>query len=176
MPLFPGKLFTQSPNTPLAAAPVAESPTGVNVKVLLAPERLALARTTMDGCKVVSLRIVLTPFFVIRAIQRLPNTAAQFAPSALGQTELLARLLMAAVRALCSSATISLADEVSRLLRTRLVKLGRAIAVMIARSATVTISSTRVNPGVAEGPAPVGPRCSMTSPKSLAMNLNGRPR
>src|SRR3546814_3267259 len=87
---------------------------------------------------------VLTPFLVITAIQRLPSDAAQLTPSELGQTALLARLLMAAERAVCSRATISLADEASRLPRIRFAKLGVAMIAMMVRTARVTISSTRV--------------------------------
>src|SRR3546814_9594589 len=78
----------------------------------------------MEECMVLSRSTVLTPFLVITAIQRLPSDAAQLTPSELGQTALLARLLMAAERAVCSRATISLADEASRLPRIRFAKLG----------------------------------------------------
>src|SRR3546814_1219346 len=118
----------------------------------------------MEECMVLSRSTVLTPFLVITAIQRLPSDAAQLTPSELGQTALLARLLMAAERAVCSRATISLADEASRLPRIRFAKLGVAMTAMMVRTASVTISSTRVTPRMADGPAIVGLRCSMAPP------------
>src|SRR3546814_4362401 len=72
---------------------------------------------------------------------------------------------MAAERAVCSRATISLADEASRLPRIRFAKLGVAMIAMMVRTARVTISSTRVNPRMADGPAIVGLRCSMAPPE-----------
>src|SRR3546814_19158328 len=115
----------------------------------------------MEECMVLSRSTVLTPFFVITAIQRLPSDAAQLTPSELGQTALLARLLMAAERAVCSRATISLADEASRLPRIRFAKLGVAMIAMMVRTARVTISSTRVNTRMADGTAIVGRHCSI---------------
>src|SRR3546814_5733204 len=122
MPLLPSRSFTHRPRVPLALVPTVENPIGVNVNLLLPPERLALALSKMEECMVLSRSTVLTPFFVITAIQRLPSDAAQLTPSELGQTALLARLLMAAERAVCSRATISLADEASRLPRIRFAK------------------------------------------------------
>src|SRR3546814_2741742 len=165
MPLLPSRSFTHRPRVPLALVPTVENPIGVNVNLLLPPERLALALSKMEECMVLSRSTVLTPFFVITAIQRLPSDAAQLTPSELGQTALLSRLLMAAERAVCSRATISLADEDSRLPRIRFAKLGVAMIEMMVRTASVTMSSTRVNPRMADGPAIVGLRCSMDPPE-----------
>src|SRR3546814_20651140 len=125
----------------------------------------------MEECMVLSRSTVLTPFFVITAIQRLPSDAAQLTPSELGQTALLDRLLMAAERAVCSRATISLADEASRLPRIRFAKLVVAMIEMMVRTARVTIRSTRMNPRLAAGPAHVGLRCSQAPPDSGHLNL-----
>src|SRR3546814_9964778 len=164
MPLLPSRSFTHRPRVPLALVPTVENPIGVNVSLLLPPERLALALSKMEECMVLSRSTVLTPFFVITAIQRLPSDAAQLTPSELGQTALLARLLMAAERAVCSRATISLADEASRLPRIRFAKLGVAMTAMMVRTDSVTISTTRVNHTMADGPAIVELSCSLAPP------------
>src|SRR3546814_15158074 len=101
MPLLPSRSFTHRPRVPLALVPTVENPIGVNVNLLLPPERLALALSKMEECMVLSRSTVLTPFLVITAIQRLPSDAAQLTPSELGQTALLARLLMEIGRASC---------------------------------------------------------------------------
>src|SRR3546814_14028576 len=111
MPLLPSRSVTHKPRVTLALVPTVENPIGVNVNLLLPPERLALALSKMEECMVLSRSTVLPPFFVITAIQRLPSDAAQLTPSELGQTALLARLLMATQPAACSRATISLAEE-----------------------------------------------------------------
>src|SRR3546814_19305244 len=98
MPLLPSRSFTHRPRVPLALVPTVENPIGVNVNLLLPPERLALALSKMEECMVLSRSPLLTPFFVITAIQRLPRAAAQLTPSAVGHTALLARLLVGTQR------------------------------------------------------------------------------
>src|SRR3546814_3226097 len=71
MPLLPSRSFTHRPRVPLALVPTVENPIGVNVNLLLPPERLALALSKMEECMVLSRSTVLTPFLVITAIQRL---------------------------------------------------------------------------------------------------------
>src|SRR3546814_6008378 len=71
MPLLPSRSFTHRPRVPLALVPTVENPIGVNVNLLLPPERLVLALSKMEECMVLSRSTVLTPFFVITAIQRL---------------------------------------------------------------------------------------------------------
>src|SRR3546814_7898491 len=106
-------------------------PIGWNVNLLLPPKRLALALSKLEACMVLSRSTVLTPFFVITAIPRLPSDAAQLTPSELGQTALLARLLMADESAVCSRATISLAAAARRLPRLRVAKLGVSRTAML---------------------------------------------
>src|SRR3546814_1418025 len=129
----------------------------------------------MEECMVLSRSTVLTPFLVITAIQRLPSDAAQLTPSELGQTALLARFLMAAERAVCSRATIPLADEASRLPRIRFAKLGVAMTAKMVRTASVNISSTKVNPRLADGPAICGLRFSMAPPAFCERTLTEPP-
>src|SRR3546814_12164178 len=80
MPLLPSRSFTHRPRVPLALVPTVENPIGVNVTLLLPPERLALALSTMEECMVLSRSTVLTPLFVITAIQRLTSEARQLGP------------------------------------------------------------------------------------------------
>ena len=135
---------THIPTVPLGLVPTAENPLGAKVNVLLAAERLALAATVTPFDNVLSRKATAEPLTI--AIQRLPTAAEHAAPSSLGHTRTVLRLLMASERAICIMATNSLPAEVTRLPRIRLTKLGAAIPAMIAMIATVTINSITVKP------------------------------
>jgi hypothetical protein len=154
--LLPFNFGTQSPSMPSVLVPALENPLGRNVNLYLllplAPERFVLVLTTTLGCNVLSRKTVVAPFFVIVAIQRLPSVAAQAVPFVLGQTATLARLLTAAILAVCSIATISLAEDVKRFPRMRFMKLGTASAANIPRTIRVIINSTMVKPRSARDP------------------------
>jgi hypothetical protein len=107
---------------------------------------------------------VLTPFFVITAIQRLPNVAEHVLPSMLGQTATRARLLIALVLAVCNVTAISLAADVSLLLRMKLARLGTANANTTAATDIVTKSSMSVNPRSRRRPWRLRVRRSMALP------------
>ncbi|KRG41249.1 hypothetical protein ARC78_11705 [Stenotrophomonas pictorum JCM 9942] len=92
-------------------------------------------RTTVD-----------TPFFVASTSQRFPLAPEQVCPSEVAQNVVVARRAIASERAACIAATISLPPATRRLWLIIRPKLGVAIAATMAKTATVTINSTRVNP------------------------------
>src|SRR5690606_27075159 len=84
----------------------------------------------------------------------------------LGQTETRARLLTAATLAVCRRATISLADDVNRLLRIKFERLGAAMAITITATARVTINSIKVNPRIRRRPLNFQPERDITLPRA----------
>ena len=148
--------------------PALENPSAVNVNLFLSavpPERLALALTIDGGCRVVSRNTVLTPSSSSGRSSGCPAQRCRLVPSVLGRTEHAGAVADRRHISRLHQGDHLVGGRDRRLPRNRFVKLGRAIATRMAMTTTVTISSTRVNPGMAKGPVIVRLRCSISLPR-----------